>query len=37
MGWIADMDDQERLPLLAEVRALLGASTYQRAWITHAF
>jgi SAM-dependent methyltransferase len=37
MGWIADMDDRERLPLLAEVRTLLGASTYRRAWITHAF
>jgi SAM-dependent methyltransferase len=37
MGWIADMDDQERLPLLAEVRSLLGSSTYRRRWITHAF
>jgi SAM-dependent methyltransferase len=37
MSWIADMGDEARLRLLAEVTSLLGASTYRRRWITHAF
>jgi SAM-dependent methyltransferase len=34
MGWIADLADQERLRLLAEVRSLLTASEYRRRWET---
>jgi SAM-dependent methyltransferase len=34
MGWIADLTDDERLPLLDEVRALLTASWYHRLWET---
>lgn len=35
MGWIADLPDVERLPLLDSVRALLGAGEYRRPWETH--
>lgn len=35
MGWIADLPDDERLPLLDEVRALLDDVTYRRSWETH--
>ncbi|MDQ3895379.1 MAG: class I SAM-dependent methyltransferase [Actinomycetota bacterium] len=35
MGWLADLPDNERLPLLAEVRSLLDADSYERAWETH--
>ncbi len=35
MGWIADLPDPERLPLLDEVRSLLAAAEYQRPWETH--
>jgi SAM-dependent methyltransferase len=35
MGWIADLPDVERLPLLDEVRSLLAASEYRRPWETH--
>ena len=35
MGWLGDLPDNERLPLLNEVRALLTAAEYQRAWETH--
>jgi SAM-dependent methyltransferase len=35
MGWIADLPDADRLPLLDEVRALLDAAEYQRLWETH--
>ncbi|MDP8911091.1 MAG: class I SAM-dependent methyltransferase [Actinomycetota bacterium] len=34
MGWIADLPDADRLPLLDEVRSLLAASEYQRPWET---
>jgi len=37
MGWVAELGDQERLPLLAEVRSALSASTYRRPWITQVF
>jgi SAM-dependent methyltransferase len=37
MGWVADIDDEERLPLLAEVRSLLTASEYRRLWTTHRY
>ena len=37
MGWIADIADDERLPLLAEVRSLLAASEYRRLWATHVY
>ena len=32
MGWIADLPDDERLPLLDELRALLDAAEYHRPW-----
>lgn len=32
MGWLADLPDEERLPLLTEVRPLLEAAEYQRMW-----
>jgi SAM-dependent methyltransferase len=35
MGWLADMPDTERLPLLDEVRSLLTADEYRRPWETH--
>ncbi len=34
MGWIADLADDERLPLLDQVRSLLSENTYRRAWET---
>jgi SAM-dependent methyltransferase len=37
MGWIADLADQERVPLLAQVGALLTASEYRRLWETHVY
>lgn len=36
MGWIADLPDDERLPLLDRVRSRLPAETYAREWETHA-
>ena len=35
MGWLADLPDDERLPLLHEVRSLLTAAEYERRWETH--
>jgi SAM-dependent methyltransferase len=35
MGWLADLADAERLPLLDEVRSLLTANEYRRMWETH--
>ena len=35
MGWIGDLPDAERLPLLDEVRSLLAAGEYRRPWETH--
>jgi SAM-dependent methyltransferase len=32
MGWLADLPDNERLPLLDEVRSLLPAAEYRRQW-----
>ena len=32
MGWIASLPDDERLPLLEQVMALLTAAEYRRAW-----
>jgi SAM-dependent methyltransferase len=37
MGWLADLPDEERLPLLDEARSLLDADEYRRAWETHAY
>jgi hypothetical protein len=37
MGWIADLTDDERLPLLAAVRSLLTAGEYRRTWTTHVY
>lgn len=34
MGWIGDLPDAERLPLLDEVRSLLPAPEYRRLWET---
>ena len=35
MGWIGDLPDTDRLPLLDEVRSLLDADEYRRPWETH--
>jgi SAM-dependent methyltransferase len=35
MGWIGNLPDEERVPLLHEVRMLLGAREYRRPWETH--
>jgi len=35
MGWIGDLPDADRLPLLDEVRSLLSDTEYQRQWETH--
>jgi SAM-dependent methyltransferase len=35
IGWLADLPDEERLPLLDKVRSLLGSSAYRRLWMTH--
>jgi SAM-dependent methyltransferase len=37
MGWIADLADEERLPLLADVRSHLTSSEYRRQWTTHVY
>jgi len=37
MGWIADLPDAVRLPLLDEVRSLLTAAAYRREWETHVY
>jgi SAM-dependent methyltransferase len=34
MGWVADLADDERLPLLATMRSLLDADEYVRPWST---
>jgi ubiquinone/menaquinone biosynthesis C-methylase UbiE len=36
MGWIGDLPDGERIPLLEELRALLPDTEYERLWETHA-
>ena len=35
MGWIADLPDVDRLPLLDNVRSLLTGTEYRRPWETH--
>ena len=35
MGWIADLPDAQRLPLLDEVRSHLRDAEYRRTWETH--
>jgi SAM-dependent methyltransferase len=37
MGWLADLPDAERLPLLNEVRSLLTALEYRRQWETDVY
>jgi SAM-dependent methyltransferase len=37
MGWLADMPDNERVPLLAEVRSFLTSGEYLREWTTHIY
>ena len=34
MGWIGDLPDEERLPLLDDLRSLLAAAEYERQWET---
>ena len=35
MGWIADLPDEDRLPLLETVRSLLPDEAYRRSWEAH--
>ena len=35
MGWVASLPDDERLPLLEQVTALLTAREYRRLWESH--
>ncbi|MFL5910060.1 MAG: class I SAM-dependent methyltransferase [Gaiellaceae bacterium] len=35
MGWIADLPDSTRLPLLDQVTSMLAAREYRRTWETH--
>jgi SAM-dependent methyltransferase len=37
MGWIADLPDAERLPLLDDVRSQLDAPEYRRSWETRLY
>jgi SAM-dependent methyltransferase len=37
MGWLADLPDADRLPLLDEVRSLLSAVEYRRTWETYVY
>jgi SAM-dependent methyltransferase len=37
MGWVGDLPDDERLPLLDEVRSLLPADEYRRLWETQIY
>ena len=37
MGWLADLPDDERLPLLEQVRSLLPAAEYRRKWETDVY
>jgi hypothetical protein len=35
MGWLAELPDEERLPLLSDVRSRLSAPEYRRLWESH--
>jgi SAM-dependent methyltransferase len=35
MGWVGDLPDDERLPLLDRIRSLLESDQYRRRWRTH--
>jgi hypothetical protein len=37
MGWVADLPDDERLPLLDRMQSLLDADEYLRPWTTLVF
>jgi SAM-dependent methyltransferase len=37
MGWMADVPDADRLPLLERVKSLLDAAEYRRSWETHLY
>jgi SAM-dependent methyltransferase len=37
MGWIADLADEDRLPLLEEMKSRLDAAEYRRSWEAHAY
>jgi hypothetical protein len=34
MGWIADLPEATRLPLLHQIRSFLPAAEYRRPWLT---
>jgi SAM-dependent methyltransferase len=34
MGWLADLPDDDRLPLIDDIRSLLEATEYRRSWET---
>jgi SAM-dependent methyltransferase len=37
MGWVGDLPDSERMPLLDDVRSLLAAPVYRRLWETRVY
>ncbi len=37
MGWIGDLADEDRLPLLEEVKSRLEAEEYRRSWETRLY
>jgi SAM-dependent methyltransferase len=37
MGWLGDLPEAQRLPLLERVRSMLGADEYRRSWETHVY
>lgn len=37
MNWVGDLPDEERMPLLDEVRSLLAAPAYRRLWETRVY
>ncbi len=37
MGWIADLADVDRLPLLGKVKSLLEVAVYRRSWESHVY
>lgn len=36
-GWIADLPDKDRFPLLEEVKVRLDAAEYRSSWGTHVY
>ena len=37
LGWIADLADEDRLPLLEEMKSRLDAPEYRRSWETQVY